>query len=256
MFSIIRGGCFSRHSSDFIMNRPNGLPYYVLLIIKSYSELEIEGQRMTCRPDSALLIRPDTPYSYQNPNGEYIDDWLHFTCLPEDIAEHAALFHKCFPVSSTRVLTTYIQQALWENHYSESKEYYVDSLFRILLKHLTEDYYKTDMEEYNPYKYKLQRLRLEIQSAPYRNYTARETAARLGVSASYFQSLYRNLFHVPFKADVINMRIDYARELVSTTEMPFEQIAYQCGYSSEVHFYRQFLAKTSMTPGEYRNTFL
>lgn len=259
MFSVIRGGCFSRHSSDFIMERPHGLPYYVLLIMKTYAELNIEGIHKTCKPNSALLIKPDTPYSYKNPNGEYIDDWIHFTCTFDDLSEYdTAIFHTGFPVNNTGILTTYIHQILWESQFSvsPSKENYVDTLFRLLLNHIYEDFNTNAIEEYNPYRYRLQRLRLEIQASPYRNYTAKEIAGNLKISTSYFQYLYKLFFDISFHADVINMRIEYAKEFITTTDLPLEQIAYASGYSSEVHFYRQFLSKVGMTPGEYRNTYL
>lgn len=259
MFSIIRGGCFARHSLGYVMLRPNGLPYYVLLIIRSYSELEIGGQQKICKPNSALLIKPNTPYSYKNPNGEYVDDWIHFSCDSEDISEYDDdIFNTSFLINNTRILTTYIQQILWENNFSESKskEYYVDSLFRILLNHIYEDFNTKKIQEYNPYKYKLQKLRLELRSTPYKKYTAKEIAEKLIISTSYFQCLYKKFFKISFQADMINMRVEYAKELISTTALPLEQIAYLCGYANKVHFYRQFLSKTGMTPGEYRNTYL
>ncbi len=78
----------------------------------------------------------------------------------------------------------------------------------------------------------------------------------LEINPSYFQCLYKQFFNVAFQSDIINIRIDYAKELITSTTMTLEQIAYACGYSNEVHFYRQFLSKVGMTPGEYRNTYL
>ena len=259
MFSIIRGGCFARHPLGFVMDRPNGISCYVLLIIKSYAELEIGGERKICKPDSALLIKPNTPYSYKNPNGEYVNDWIHFSCTPEDILKYdGEMFNTNFLINNTRILTAYIQQILWENSFSESesKEYYADSLFGILLDHLYEDFRTKKIEEYSPYKYKLQKLRMELQSAPYKKYTAKEAAEKLMISISYFQCLYKRFFKISFQADIINMRLEYAKELIGTTAMPLEQIACSCGYTSKVHFYRQFLSKVGMTPGEYRDMYL
>lgn len=258
MFKVNRGGCFSRHPSDFFMNRPNGLPYYVLLIIKSDSEICINGKLQTGKPGSALIIPKNTPYSYKNPCGEYIDDWLHFDCLPEDLTiQEQQMLGNCFPISNTRLLTTYIQQILWENNFAptDSREYYVDTLFRILLKHISNDFYTDSAADYHPYRFKLQNLRLKIQEAPYQTYSVKEIAAGFGISASYFQALYKQFFQVSFHADIINMRVDYSKELIIGTTLPLEQIAYSCGYSNEVHFYRQFLSKTGMTPGEYRKVY-
>ena len=89
-------------------------------------------------------------------------------------------------------------------------------------------------------------------SRPEKNFTPAELAAVLNVSHSYFQALYKEFFGVPFKTDLIHMRLDYARDLISETNLTLEQIALMSGYNNEIHFYRQFKAKTSMTPKEYR----
>ena len=152
MFTVIRGGCFSKHPSNFIMQRPNGLPHYLFLVIKTGSELTIDGKIRTCRPNSVLIIRPNTPYSYRNPNGEYIDDWLHFDCLPEDLSMlDTAMFHQGLPVSNPGILTAYIQQILWEHNFAaeNSKEYYIDTLFKILLRHLCNDFHAENTGEYS-----------------------------------------------------------------------------------------------------------
>ena len=258
MFTVHKGGCFSRHSADFVMHRPNGLPYYVLLLIKTDAEITLNGETHHCKPDSILLIRPNTPYSYKNPTGEYVDDWLHFSCDQEDtLLLSEQMFRRSFPVNNARLLTTYIQQLLWENTFTpaEEKDFYVDSLFRILLQHIIKDFYSDAITEYSPYRYKLQKIRLEVAAAPYKKHTAAEYAKSLTISASYFQALYKSLFGIPFQTDIIHMRIDYAKELIAGTNLPLEQIAYSCGYGSEVHFYRQFLSKTGMTPGDYRKIY-
>ena len=81
-----------------------------------------------------------------------------------------------------------------------------------------------------------------------------ELAAQINVSSSYFQHLYKDFFGIPFKTDLIDMRINHARDLILNTTLTFEQIALMSGYSNETHFYRQFKTKTGMTPKEYRIT--
>lgn len=256
MFSIIRGGCHERHDKNFILNRPNGLPYFILLIIKTPSMININGSHQYCFPDSALIISPNTPYSYNNPDGEYIDDWLHFECNDYNYFD-ASMLNVPFPINNSRLLTTYIQQILWENNYGNDsiKKDTIDALMKIVINHITYDFQNKITDSNNYYKYKFQKIRLDIQAAPYKKYTAKDIADNIGISSSHFQLLYKNFFGISFQADIINMRVDYSKELITSTNMPQEQIAYSCGYSSEVHFYRQFLSKTGMTPGAYRNLY-
>ena len=90
-----------------------------------------------------------------------------------------------------------------------------------------------------------------MQSQPYKGFTAREMAESLEISPSYFQHLYKEFFGIPFKTDLINIRLDYARGLILNTDLKLERVAQLCGYNSEIHFYRQFREKTGMTPREY-----
>lgn len=78
MYRAMQGGCGAAHPSAFYMSRPEGLPNYVLLLIRSCGEFEIAGKSYTVLPGHAVIFAPGTPYSYGNPDGEYQDDWLHF----------------------------------------------------------------------------------------------------------------------------------------------------------------------------------
>ena len=115
MYHVYRGGCGARHPKSFIMSRPNGLPTYVILIIRTQGVFYINGEEYSVLPGSALLLSPGTPYSYSNPEGEYSDDWLHFSV--EDEAAFRALFphvNQPFFIGSTENYTTLIRQIVWE----------------------------------------------------------------------------------------------------------------------------------------------
>lgn len=255
MFDVLIGGCHTKHSKGFFMNRPNGLNHYLLLLVKSRAQFLINGKPYICMPDSAVLIKPGIPYSYSNPEGIYFNDWLHFTCAPGDFAlKFDNLFHQPFPVSNPEIITGYIRQILWENGYA-SKDYrssHIHMLFSILWNHLYTDFHSVPLMPYSPYSAKLQDLRLRLQSEPYKKYSADTAAKVLGISTSYFQHLYTEFFQTSFQSDLIQMRVSYAKELISDTDMTMEQVAEACGYASEVHFYRQFRKITGMTPKEYR----
>ena len=53
--------------------------------------------------------------------------------------------------------------------------------------------------------------------------------------------------------DVYSSRMNYARELLTTTSLPIGEIAERCGYESNIYFSRQFKRKIGMTPTEYQN---
>ena len=256
MYTIYRGGYNSKHPKDYLMSRPKGLYCYLFLIIKSPASLEIDARPFTIHSASAIIISPNTPYQYSGLDCEYINDWLYFDCTDADfVSKYESLFNHPIPLSNSMQFSQHFQHIIWENHYAleQFRNENVSMLFEVFFnKLLQEEQTVKTQHPYNPYVSRLQKLRMDMLSRPYHNFTPAELATKLNVSPSYFQFLYKEYFGVPFKTDLINMRLEYAQGLIIETTLPFEEIAYQCGYSNEIHFYRQFKAKMGMTPGEYR----
>lgn len=256
MFSVITGGTNTHHSASFFMSRPKGLPRHVLLFVKVRAEFLIDGRRFTAAPNSALFIWKNTPYQYRSTSGEYADDWLHFTCSDEDFKGLCGIPSGCpVPVSNPAKFTLYISQLVWENSYTPEcfRAENVDLLFRVLLNTVRLSLSESKNERaYSPYLSRLQSLRLTILAQPYKEYSPAQISAALGISASYFQHLYTELFGISFRADLIGLRIAYARDLIVSTNLTMEKIAEMCGYNSEVHFYRQFKKYAGMTPAACR----
>jgi len=255
MYQIINGGYFTKHPHTFSMERPLGFEHYVFLRIRSEAVLCISNQTYTVAPNSYLFIRPHTPYSYYNPHGSYMDDWIHFDCTEEEVAKlPSQIFHQPFSCNNPAIISTYLEQLLWEKNFAPEtyREDNVQQLFLIILRHVLQDY--RTRNTYHPYRFQMQKQRLTMQATPYLNHQAGSMASSIGISLSYYEHLYKLFFCKSFRSDLINMRIDYAKDLIANTTLSLEQIAHKCGYNSEVHFYRQFLSKTGTTPGDYRNS--
>lgn len=258
MYTIYKGACNSKHAKSFLISRPGGLHCYLFLIVKSPSLFQINEKQFTVNTASAVLIPPNTPYQYSGLDCEYINDWLHFDCSDKNfIQKYQALFNHPVTLNNTSHFSQLFQQLFWENHYAPDlfRTQNVDMFFQIMFnKLLQEETITQTAHPYSPYTLRLQKMRLDMLSQPGHHYTPIELAAKLDVSPSYFQFLYKDFFKIPFKTDLIHMRLEYARNLITETTLPFEEIAQMCGYSNEVHFYRQFKSKIGMTPGEYRKS--
>lgn len=258
MFEILTGGVNTRHNANFHMSRSEGAASSVLLIVKSKAAFSIGENTFTVQPDSAIFLLPDTPYEYYPLGTEYIDDWLHFTAQAQDFAAYGMLpLHTPIPLCAVSHCTQYIRQLLWENSYASSdiKTENVDMLFRVLLNNIRLSLSKEAANEgYSPYRAGLQELRLSIQAEPWKKYVPEEIAGAMGISVSYFQHLYSEILGISFHADLIGCRISLARDFIAHTNMTIEKIAEMCGYTNEVHFYRQFKKYTGFTPASYRET--
>lgn len=256
MFTVLRGGCAARHPYPFYLSREHGVPNYVLLLVRTAGEFEIGGIRQTAAPDSAVLIAPGTPYQYHNPAGAYMDDWLHFECVPQPLQTPLPPMNTLFPLHDIETCSALVRQLLWENAYTapQYRAANIDALFLVLLNHLSANYETPGgTQNITPYSAKLRAVRLELQSSPEAGHSITEYAKMLKISESYFQHLYQSLFGISFQKDLIASRIKHAKELLCDTELTIDQIALSCGYRSEVHFYRQFKKAAGCTPSKYRS---
>ncbi len=258
MYRVIRGGCNTRHPSTFQMNRPNGMDNYVLLIIKSPCVFTVDGTEYEVVPDTGIILSKGISYSYGNPNGEYMDDWLHFMVDDNDFGSGAVKTDTFFKLSDTGLFTNMIRQLIFENYYTNEKfkQENTDYLMRVLMNHI-EICCDENLSEnnYGPYYSKLRGIRILMQESMYNPKKAPEYADQLGISTSHFQHLYKEYFGISFQKDFIRMRIDFAKDLLETTDMPMERVAEMCGYNNEMHFYRQFKESVNQTPANYRKHF-
>lgn len=259
MFRVLRGGCNTRHPSSFFCTRPNGINNYLILIIKTPAIFAIEEHETKIPPGTAVVMPPHVPYYYSNPNGEYMDDWLHFDFPADAFAiEELLTPGTLFPVSDMELFAPYIRQLVWENTYISApmRDDNVDHLMYILLNHMSAAFHQRDpADSYNLYQSALQGIRIAMQSSLYNPLSADEVAKQIGISKPHFQHLYTQQFGISFQQDYIQMRINYAKDLLETSSLSLEQIAEICGYSNEVHFYRQFKSCVEMTPARYRKHF-
>ena len=99
---------------------------------------------------------------------------------------------------------------------------------------------------------KLRELQYNVYEEPQLEWTAEQASAKIGISTSYFQHLYRQFLNISFNADVISARLALAERLLVNTALNVSEIAEKCGYPDASHFMKLFRKKKGMTASEYR----
>ena len=79
-----------------------------------------------------------------------------------------------------------------------------------------------------------------------------ETAKYLGVNRYYLSHVLNDSLGMSIPAYINNLRIDYARNLLSTTDLPISRVAMESGYENLRTFNRCFRKVSGCTPKEYR----
>lgn len=74
----------------------------------------------------------------------------------------------------------------------------------------------------------------------------------VGLSPSYLSQLFKTETGLGVSSYITKQRIEYAKELLQTTQLKVEEIAFQLGYTRSNYFGMVFKKETGMTPGSYR----
>lgn len=91
---------------------------------------------------------------------------------------------------------------------------------------------------------------LQLKGIPTVDYLAKE----LNVTAHYLSDMLRQLTGLNTQQHIHNKIIEFAKELLSTTDLTVGEIAFRLGFEYSQSFNKLFKNKTNQSPIEYRNS--
>lgn len=80
-------------------------------------------------------------------------------------------------------------------------------------------------------------------------------ADKFGFSISYLSRFFKEHTNSTFTDYVINLRLQKAKELLTTTELQLKEIVYSVGYTDLTYFMKRFKKTEGITPGQYRELY-
>ena len=83
--------------------------------------------------------------------------------------------------------------------------------------------------------------------------TLDDIARSVGVNPSYLSRTFSDKIGYPITKYINEIRVDYAKSLLLSTDTPITDIAFSSGFKSIRTFNRVFMEHTGTTPKEYRN---
>ncbi len=276
MIQILRLGENATHASSFKVDRPQGYPVYLILLVKTPANFYIDNEWCSTPGDVAVIFKPgqkhlysaagsiqdsfmkkDPLYPAENMDGvnhaAYIDDWAHIESSTPILPEH-------FPYGQPIVLHNpsmyYDLFHLINNEFfgiSPHKKTIIDNLTNALIHKISDE---SNTNKFPSIYYDLVSLRENIYSFPTFEWSTEYMANSLHISTGYFHSLYKKYFNTTCIADVIHSRIQSACELLTSTDKPVDEIGILCGYNNTEHFIRQFKREQNITPSHYRKNMI
>ena len=135
--------------------------------------------------------------------------------------------------------------------YDTRNEVYISfSLEAILVEMYTRIHYGNEKE--NPQNYAVLQALFYIEQNIEKKISLEELCEFVGYSIYHFSRLFKNEVGMSPYVYIIKFRLDLAKHLLITTNLPVKEISRKCGYKNEVNFYNIFKKNFDTTPRRYR----
>lgn len=248
------------HDADFIIERPNGYGDNLLLLLKTASVFNINGEDVIVPENSLFIYRKGSPQYYRClPQHTFSNDWIHFDFENNEeewFLSYGIPYEKPIKIENPYFISFCIKSIAYEtySHNKNRSENIISYMSLIFSKAEESLYSEPQIIKDNKYEM-LCTIRNKIYCRPYESRTAYSAAHEVRMSKSSFQHTYKKQFGTTFIQDMIESRISYAKMLLTSTNINIADVALQSGYNSYEHFVRQFKKYTGITPSEYRNNF-
>jgi AraC-like DNA-binding protein len=100
----------------------------------------------------------------------------------------------------------------------------------------------------------LQWIKSLLDEYPDGEHSLKLLSKRAGINRVKLTYGFKFLFGTTLHRYIIQKRIEKARSLLNSTNMPVKAIAAACGYKTTQHFITAFKKHTAQSPGHYRKS--
>ena len=100
-------------------------------------------------------------------------------------------------------------------------------------------------------KGRIEAVREEIMQSPEKPWSLKSMAQLSGYSPSRFSALYKEIFGISPKADLLKCRMELAENMLRYSNLSVSAIARECGFESIYYFSKYFKAYHGVAPSEY-----
>ncbi len=255
--NIVSIGYNSAYGRDYSVRRAASGEVWTLILMKSRARFRVNDMWLHTAPGTAVLFDGKTAAEYSADGEILVCDWICFEVSGDlEFIESLELVRNVpVQIPDAEFADSLVRNIDSEFYSQRSRRLkMLDSLMRMLLVKVSENAESDSkvMQTADPHYAALMDLRSKIYRNPQQKWNVDTMAADVSMSRSYFQHIYREVFGVSCITDVINGKIEKAKEILGETSCTVSQVAAMCGYDNEEHFMRQFKKIVGITPTKYR----
>jgi len=260
MYEInILGVSHRKHESkNFFCMREKGQPAYNFVHFNTPVVMVAEGVEQITERNACILYTPGHRQEYRPYGDALINDYITFQIDDHGFNTRFGLpGNRVFYVRNAEEITRRLEWISWavadktEPHGQDIISAIFDLFTEVSKLHIDNSPSVKRMFET---KQRFVALRNEMRVKP-GIWNITKMAKRVWLTRSRFSVLYNEFFNISPNADLVNMKIEYAKNLLKTTKLPISEISYMCGYDSAEYFIRVFNKHVKKTPLQYRKVY-
>lgn len=249
------------HADGYYFNIEDGreLPeYQMLYLIEGEGVFQSSHQKETkIKEGDIFLLFPGEWHTYHpNPETGWKSYWIGFKGKNIDDRVKAGFLQPEKPIYHIGYSSEIIR--LYKTAYDASVEEqaYSQQLLAGIVNHLVGMMYSLErnieLNKNQGHVTMVNKARLRIREALESSLTIQQIAKELGVSYSNFRKLFKEYTGLSPATYQQDLKLQRAKELLSTTNMSIKEIAYQLNFDSPDYFSAKFKIKTGRKPSEMR----
>ena len=250
---------YKRETREFVKVRKEGLPGYNLVHFHQPVVIAIDGQEQVTKNNACIFWKPYSYQAYRANGSSFVNDYLTFQIDDPDFEDRFSIpFNQIFYIHNGEEISRMIEWITWAitNTYEYQEISLEEAVYRLLnmLSNMHIDS-RPDLRRNFEAKRRFIDLRDKMRQDP-KEWTVEKMAKEVWLTRSRFSVLYKEFFEVSPNADLIKIRIDYAKHLLETTNETIQRISEICGYASVEYFIRIFNKQLGISPLQYRKQHL
>ena len=248
---------YKREFNNFHVFYERGLAPDVYLFVHFIAPAVVilDGVDHVVDKNACIIYSPGQRQEYKHYNGTFINAFLIYKLDdPHFMARYGLPENEIFYVSNGEEvsilleLITYCTTDRLVDRSHQTRDH-VHKLFHSI----SEAYINNDpkLKREQEIKQRFLSLRDEIGKDP-KGWTVEKMAKRAWFTRSRFTVLYNEFLGKSPSADLIQIKVEYAKKLLENSNVSISEVAIMSGYKSVEHFIRIFTKHVACTPLQYR----
>lgn len=240
--------------AGFLLERPAGMPEYILLHFLTPARIGLHGQAAAVSEGDLIVFSPSEPHWIESDN-HLLHDWMHIVGDMDLLMRRYGLCpNTLYHLNLSTTISNMV--AYLETEFFAQRSYYAD-LSRVKLEEMLicaahnlsgeqpKILVRSEVVEH------LREVRAYMLADPNPGWTVDKIAGIVCISKSHLHAVYKYIFGIAPTQDLIQMRIEKAKTLL-LQGLSVTAAAEQSGYKNVYHFIRQFRQTTGTTPKQFK----